>query len=249
MDSNLVSIIMASYNSANLISDSIQSVISQTYKNWELIISDDYSNDNTIEIIKKFMDTDNRIHLIESQKNSGAAVTRNRAIKAANGRYIAFLDSDDLWTVDKLQNQIEFMKKNNVALSYGYYDVTDESGRYIKTIQNIPDSITYDGLLKNQVIGCLTAAYDREICGTVFMPIIRKRQDFGLWLRILKQGHTALCVKNIVGSYRLREHSVSSNKWVAVQYTWRMYRDIEKLSLLKSTYVFIHYIVRRLLRS
>lgn len=248
MDNKLVSIIMASYNSADFIEDSIQSVLNQNYKNWELIISDDCSTDETKDIVAKYQKHDPRILFIEAKKNSGPAVTRNRAIKIANGRYIAFLDSDDLWTPDKLQKQVELMRNGKAVLSYGYYNIITEGGEVIKTIKKIPDSMSYDDLLKNQVIGCLTAVYDRKICGTQTMPIIRKRQDFGLWLRILEQGHTAICVNSVIGSYRLRKGSISSNKWIAIQYTWKIYRDIEKLSFIKSCYVFTHYIVRRLLR-
>lgn len=249
MTNNLVSIIMASHNSALFIEESIESVLNQTYMNWELLISDDCSTDHTKEIVSQYAKQDQRICFIEAKRNSGPAVTRNRAISRAKGRYIAFLDSDDLWTPNKLQKQIACLTANKAVLSYGYYDVIDEDGNYIKTIKKLPRHTTYNKLLKNQVIGCLTAIYDRDLCGTIKMPVIRKRQDFGLWLRILKGNHKAICVNSVIGTYRLRKGSVSSNKWIAVRYTWKIYRKVERLSLLKSSYVFSHYLARRIMRS
>ena len=249
MNEPRISIIMASYNSASFIEESIQSVLAQTVTDWELIISDDCSKDDGIKIIKKYCEQDNRISLITSKKNNGPAVTRNKAIDKAKGRYIAFLDSDDLWHVDKLEKQIKTLNETNAALCYGYYDIINEVGQYLRTIQNIPTKTTYKSLLKNQIIGCLTVIYDRNVCDKVKMPVIRKRQDYALWLRILKKGHIAVCEQSVIGTYRLRENSVSSNKWIAIYYTWKMYREVERLPFLKSCYIFGCYIKSRLLKN
>lgn len=239
---DLVSIIMPSYNSADYIEESIRSVLAQSYQNWELVIADDFSTDSTKEIVESYARKDERIRLLPASKNFGPAVTRNRAIDAAQGRFIAFLDSDDLWSSEKLTKQIRFMKEGNVALSYGWYNVIDEDGRHLKTISKIPTKTNYKKLLKNQVIGCLTAVYDTHLCGKQKMPVIRKRQDFALWLKILKQGHEAYCIEDVIGSYRIRANSVSRNKFVAVRFTWNLYRKIERLPFLKACRVFAAYL-------
>ncbi len=244
----LVSIIMASYNCESFIQESIESVISQDYKNWELLISDDCSSDDTLNIIRSYCDKDVRISLITSDVNLGAAISRNKSIEKAKGRFIAFLDSDDLWSPSKLSKQIPFMIKNEIALCYTRYDSIDEEGQLVKHAPTLPPKIDYNGLLKSQIIGCLTAVYDTQLCGKVLMPIIRKRQDFGLWLKILKQGHTAYCLDDVVATYRIRKNSLSSNKIAAIHYNWKLYREVENLSLLKSFYCLINCIFNRLNR-
>jgi glycosyltransferase involved in cell wall biosynthesis len=248
-ETDLVSIIMPSYNSANYIEESIRSVMAQSYPHWELLIADDCSTDETQTVVTKMMEKDSRIKFLPASKNFGPAVTRNRAIDAAQGRFIAFLDSDDLWNSEKLTKQITFMKQHNIALSYGWYNVIDEDGKHLKTINQLPTKTTYNQLLRNQIIGCLTSVYDTHICGKQKMPVIRKRQDFALWLKILKQGHTAYCLEDVLGSYRIRANSVSRNKWVAIKFTWNLYRKIERLPFLKSCRIFCLYIVHSLLRK
>jgi len=247
--SYLVSIIMPSYNCESFIKASIKSVIAQEYENWELLISDDCSNDDTLKIIKSYCDKDIRISMITSNTNLGPAVSRNKAIEKAKGRFIAFLDSDDLWSPQKLSKQIPFMVKNKIALCYTRYNSIDAKGELIKQAPALPLKIDYNGLLKNQVIGCLTAVYDTELCGKVFMPIIDKRQDFGLWLKILKQGQTAYLLNEVVAKYRIRQNSVSSNKFVAIYFTWKLFREVENLPFLKSFYCLINCIFNRLKRQ
>lgn len=247
---DLVSIIMPSYNSESFISESITSVINQSYKNWELLICDDNSSDNTIDIINHYLNRDSRIHLIRSYNNFGPAVSRNKCIDEARGRFIAFLDSDDLWTPDKLDKQINFMKERETALTYGKFTLIDEQGNTLKnnSKHKLPDHIDYKGLLKNPIIGCLTAVYDVQKCGKQKMPVIRKRQDFALWLRILKQGHQAYCIPETIGYYRIRKGSVSRNKWIAATYNWKLYRKVEKLPIWVSSWVFICYIYNKIMR-
>lgn len=241
MKDNLVSIITPVYNAERFIEDTINSVINQEYKEWEMILVDDCSNDNSEKIIKQFAKCDERIKYIKLTKNSGAAVSRNTAIKNAKGRYIAFLDSDDIWTKDKLKIQIDFMKKNNIGFSFSNYEVMDESGQLINRTINVPQKIAYKEYLKNTIIGCLTVVVDRKICGEFEMVNIRKNQDMATWLSILKKGHTAYGINRNLGIYRIVGGSISNNKIKAARSVWRTYRDIESMNILKSCYYFLGY--------
>ena len=175
----LVSIIMPSYNSSKFIAASIESVIAQTYKNWELLITDDCSKDNTIEIVQQYVDKDERIKLFCLQENSGAGVARNNSIKQAKGRFIAFLDSDDRWKPNKLEVQIPFMSENGYELSYSSYMTCNENGE-TNGIVVCRKKETFSSIKRDDKIGFLTLIYDVKILGKVYMPIIRKRQDYGL---------------------------------------------------------------------
>jgi len=237
---NLVSIITPSYNSLRFISQTIESVLSQTYKNWEMIIVDDVSPDNSNEIIEEYIKKDSRIKLIKLEKNSGPAVARNRAIEEAKGRYIAFLDADDLWHPNKLEKQIAFMNENNLSFTYSSYELIDEEGNDLGSFKT-KEKITYSEMLKTSSVGCLTAIYDTEKLGKVYMPLILKRQDYGLWLKLLKDIDTTKGILEPLGTYRILKNSVSSNKINAAKYQWKIYREVEKLSLVKSTYYFIQY--------
>jgi len=231
---------MPSFNSAAYIEASINSVRSQSVGWWELLISDDGSSDATLEYIQRFQEVDPRIRLLANGKNRGPAHARNAAIEAANGRYIAFLDSDDLWKPEKLERQIAFMQKYDVSFSFSSYDRIDEVGNFIN-LHHVEKAVSYRSLLKSCVIGCLTAVYDTEKLGKMYMPDIRKRQDFGLWLSILKKGGEAYPLPESLAQYRVRTGSVSANKMTAAKYTWSIYRDIEKLSFLSSAYYFSQY--------
>ncbi|EOH0493162.1 glycosyltransferase family 2 protein [Providencia rettgeri] len=193
----LVSIIMPCYNAEQYIKDSINSVLNQTYPHFELIIIDDLSTDNSINIINSF--SDNRIKLIQLTQNGGAGVARNTGIEAAQGRFIAFLDSDDLWRPNKLEAQLSHMIEGNYPLSYTQYQKFTQEGKGKLVIP--PNTVTYNELLYCNIIGCLTAVYDTKILGKQFMPLIRKRQDMGLWLKILAQGHTAYCCPQVLAEY------------------------------------------------
>lgn len=241
---NLVSIITPCYNSEKYIYETIKSVINQSYKNWEMIIIDDSSTDNTIDIVEKFSNNDKRIILIKSDKNRGAGYCRNLGIKKASGQYHAFIDSDDIWHKNKLHIQVNFMQKNNIAFSYMSYNFIDERGND----QNIPplytkDKVNYDDMLKTNYIGCLTAMYDIKKISTskIYMSEIRSRQDLSLWLRILKKIEYAYGIDEVQASYRLRKKSISSNKLRALFYQWILYRNIENFSFSKSIYFLIFY--------
>jgi glycosyltransferase involved in cell wall biosynthesis len=243
-----VSIITPVHNASRYIGESIESVLGQSFSDWEMIIVDDCSTDNSVNIIQSFSDNDSRINLIQLSENSGAAVARNAAIGAAQGRYIAFLDSDDIWMPHKLATQLAFMQSNNYPFVYSAYGKIDEEGRVIGHI-GVPDKVSYSDLLKTCSIGCLTAIYDTAYFGKVTMPLIRKRQDFGLWLKLLKEVDFAYGIKDTLGQYRVRSNSISSNKASTVTYTWRLYREIEKLSVIKASYYFLHYAMRGVLRT
>ena len=245
----LCSIIMPSYKAKSYIARSIQSIQQQTLTDWELIIIDDASHDGTAEYINnEFVKLDARIKLLELEKNSGAAVARNTGIEAAQGRFIAFLDSDDVWIDTKLERQLAFMEEHGHDLTYTAYDKVDEKGEALGYV-GVPDKVSYKQLLKTNVIGCSTAIYDTSAVGKVYMPLIRKRQDFGLWLRVLKKIDYAVGINEPMTVYTVRKGSVSSNKKEASQYTWRIYREVEKLPLLSCIYYFSHYSVRGVLRS
>ena len=243
----LVSIITPSYNSAKFISQAIESVLSQTYTNWEMIIVDDCSPDNSNEIVKKYCNKDSRIKLIKLEKNSGPAVARNRAIQEAKGRYIAFLDADDLWKPKKLEMQIKFMTEKDLVFTYSSYDLVDEEGNSLGTFTT-KEKISYKGLLKTCSIGCLTAIYDTQKIGKVYMPNIIKRQDYALWLRILREIRNTQGILRPLAIYRLRKNSISSNKLNAACYQWKIYRDVENFNVFQSVYYFTHYVYNGLLK-
>lgn len=246
--SPLVSVVMPIFNSEPYLKSSVQSVLSQTFSDWELILVDDCSKDASVRIAGELAESDSRIRLISLDENSGAAVARNAGILAALGRYIAFLDSDDLWVESKLQKQTEFMKKEDCALSYTWYECMDECGIRSGRVLRPPQTLTYREMLKSNQIGCLTAMYDTAKIGKVLMPLIRKRQDYGLWLRILKQVEFACCLSESLAFYRQRTGSISSNKLEMMKHNWSLYRDVERLSIQNSAYYLAWNVIRKVLR-
>jgi len=240
---NKVSVITPVYNSARYITNSIRSVQTQSYTNWEMLLVDDCSTDNSVELIKAFELADDRIKLIRLEKNSGPAVARNKAIEAATGRYIAFLDSDDVWLPEKLERQVSFMSSHQYVLTHHYYHTISPIGNLSQKVIKCPLEINYAALLNYNYIGCLTAMYDAEQLGKQYMPNILKRQDYALWLKILKQGHKAYAINLPLAAYRILPKSISSNKWNTVGYNWMMLRQIEKLSFFKSLYHFTAYAI------
>lgn len=243
-----VSVVMPVYNGEAFISESIFSVIRQIYQNWELIVVDDASSDTSVHLVKELCAVDDRIRLIQLNKNSGAAVARNKAIEHARGRYIAFLDSDDLWLPHKLERQLAFMDQVGAVFSFSAYEKIDLNGKNLGVV-GVSGRVMYADMLKNSSIGCLTAMYDTHYFGKLYMPEIRKRQDLGLWLALLKRTAFAYGLNESLAQYRVRPGSISSNKLSAAYYQWRLYRDVEKLNLLKSAYYFGHYGIRNFFRS
>lgn len=242
----LVSIIMPSYNSAKTIAESIESVIAQTYQNWELLITDDVSVDNTKDIVRSYCANDNRIKLFELNRNSGAGASRNNSIENSKGDYIAFLDSDDLWFQDKLSTQIVFMKLNNILLSYSAYQKFSSEGDGGVIIP--PSSVTYEQLLTGNVIGCLTAVYNAKILGKRYMPLIRKRQDMGLWLNILRDVDKAYGINEVLAKYRV-DTGMTQNKFNILKWQWIFYREVVGLNFLKTARCFILYAYKGFLKN
>lgn len=244
----LVSIVMPIFNCENFLENAINSVIFQKYEDWELIVVDDCSTDRSLAIAKSCMRKDCRIKLIKMQENSGASIARNIAIDAAVGKYIAFLDGDDCWEPEKLEKQISFMREKNIAFSYTAYRKIDETSKVYCTV-NVPERVDYKNLLKTCVIGCLTAVYDVEKIGKIFMPINTKREDFATWLLILKKIEFAYGFKEPLANYRVYEKQSSSKKIKMAKENWLLYRNIEKLNILQTIYYFSHYAIRGFLRA
>jgi teichuronic acid biosynthesis glycosyltransferase TuaG len=242
----LVSIITACYNSEKYISDTILSVLDQTYQNWELLLVDDFSVDKTISIITNFEKTNDRIKLFQLAKNSGAAVARNRAIEEANGRFIAFLDSDDRWLPKKLEKQVSFMLDNGYSLTHTSYELIDESGNALKKTVKPVSVLCYNDMLYSNKIACLTAVYDQGQLGKIYMPLLRKRQDYALWLKILRTGEKAYCLAEVLSQYRKTDNSMSSNKINLIKWNWKLLRGEERLSIFKSAYYLICNILSKL---
>lgn len=224
-DLGLVSIITPSYNSASFISETIESILSQTYPYWELLITDDCSTDGSVEIIERYIQKDSRIKLFRLERNYGAGICRNRSISEAKGRFIAFCDSDDRWCPEKLAKQLTFMREKDCALSYTSYLTCDESGNISGIIIGRKKE-TYFSMQCDDGIGCLTAMYDTGKVGKVFMPELRKRQDWGLWLTILKDCGIAYGLKEPLAIYRIHSGSISKNKKSLIKYNLSIYRTV-----------------------
>lgn len=239
-DYGLVSIITPSYNSAQFIEQTIESIIVQTYHNWELLITDDCSSDDTIKIIRRYAVEDSRIKLFCHNVNSGAGIVRNNSIKRAAGRFIAFCDSDDRWYPNKLEKQLAFMREHDCALSYTSYMTCDETGD-ITGIVVCRKQETLFSMKCDNSIGCLTAIYDTHKVGKIFMPSIRKRQDWGLWLKVLSKCKFAYGMKEPLAIYRLRANSLSQKKTSLIKYNVAVYRDVLGWSTMKA-YLFFWFV-------
>lgn len=239
----LVSIITPLYNSEKYIAETIESVLAQTYSNWEMIIVDDCSKDNGVEIVEKYQEKDKRIKLYKNKENKGGAGTRNVAIEKANGKYIAFLDSDDLWKKEKLEKQISFMESLDCSFSYTKYERISEKGKKLNLISKIPKTLNYKELLKVNPIGCLTAVYDTEKLGKIYLPEIKIGQDFALWLEVMKKAKEARGLEENLAEYRYREMSLSKNKKKKIICMWEIYRKYNNQSIFKSIiYIFYNII-------
>lgn len=243
-ENEMVSIIMPAYNSERYIKNSIESVRNQTYKRFELIIVNDASTDNTWKIINYYAKMDERIHGISLEKNLGVAAARNVALERAAGRYIAFLDSDDLWVENKLEKQIEFLKKGHIGFTYGNYYMFNEKNKVVKA----PEKFTHKKLLKNTGIACLTVMLDRNIIGDFRMPEIEHAEDTFTWYSILQRGFIAYNINEILGFYRTTNKSMTSNKFKSAINQWKNYRSFLGLSILDSSWYFLNYSINAILK-
>ena len=247
-DKSLVSIITPSYNSSRFIGRMIDSIISQSYTNWELVITDDSSIDNTTSIIKKYIAKDSRIKLFQLEENQGAGFARNNSIRFSNGRFIAFCDSDDVWFENKLELQLNFMNKTNTALTYSGYQELFEDGKLGK-IRKAKSSINYKEILRNNYIHCFTAMYDSFIIGKVYMPEIRKRQDWLMWIKILKDIKICKGISDSLGYYTIRKDSVSSNKFELLFHNWNIYKNELNFNFLKSSFFIFKFLIFYILKK
>lgn len=238
--SSLVSIICPSYNSSLYISKTIESVISQSYSNWELLIVDDGSTDMSYDVIMKYAQIDKRIICFKFNENRGVAHARNFALEKANGRYIAFIDSDDLWLNFKLDLQISFIQEHGIPFTYSsYFVINDSSDVIAKFIPN--PKLNYFNLLKTCSIGTLTVVYDSFKLGKHAMLPFSKGQDYCLWLKIHKQIKESYGLIQPLALYRRHINSTTANRIKSAYYQWMTYRCVEKLSIIKSLYYFMFY--------
>ncbi len=246
---NLVSIVTPVYNAERFISETIESVLKQSYQNWELLLINDSSQDASQEIVESYLAKDQRIKLINLKENSGAAVARNTGLRAARGQYIAFIDSDDCWTETKLADQLDFMISQTVYFSYTNFALVNESGKVIKNEVKLPLKLNYSGLLKNTAIACSTVIIDRMHVGNFSMPLVRKGQDTATWLMLMRERQvTAYGLNKVLNHYRQVEGSISSDRMGALKRTWNTYRHLEALPLYKAVYYFGHYVLQAILR-
>lgn len=243
----LVSVIMPAYNCENYIDKALDSVINQTYQNWEVIVIDDCSTDNTAKVIEEYKTKDNRIKYHKLEMNSGAAIARNKAVDLATGKYLAFLDSDDLWFPQKLSKQIEFMEYNNYGFTCTSYTKIDEDGNYLNKTIVAKQKSDYDGVLKT-CPGNSTVIYDAEKLGKFKIPNIKKRNDYVMWLQVIRKEKSLYGIEEPLGSHRIRTDAISSNKKSLVGYHWKVYREIEKLSLIKSICLIIYWVIATVFR-
>ena len=234
-EAGLVSIIMPSYNTASFIEETIQSVLNQTYTNWELIIVDDCSTDNTDEVLENIKDS--RIRYFKNDKNSGAAVSRNKALCEARGQWIAYLDSDDLWMPEKLEKQIHFMETNGYAFSYTNYEEIDVNGNKTGVRVTGPKKITKTGMFNYCWPGCLTVMFDANKIGLIQIEDIKKNNDYAMWLKVCRKANCYL-LDEILGQYRKgRVGSVSTHSIkTMIGWHYKLYHEAEQMGKIQSLF-------------
>ena len=236
----LVSVITPTFNSQEFLKQTIESIVHQSYKNWELILVDDASSDDTLNIINKYVSGNTNIRFIKNKANSGAGVARNKGILDAKGGFIAFLDADDLWKPNKLEVQINYMLKNNLDVSFSSYDLIDEEGNKLNKRVNALPELTYTKLLRSNYLGNLTGMYSCKNLGKIQSPDLRKRQDWLLWLEAIKKSKKpAVGIQESLAYYRVRKNSISSNKFDLIKYNFLVYYKGLGFSLFKSAGYFL----------
>ena len=238
MNLELISIITPSWNCGRFVEETIQSILSQTYSNWELLFQDDCSTDNTKEIVAKYAAIDPRIKYECNSQNSGAAITRNNALRRAKGKWIAFLDSDDLWHPEKLEKQIKFMQDNNYHFSYtGYCEINEQSKEIGKLISG-PKHITKVGMFCFCWLGCLTVMYDREHIGLIQIADIKKNNDYAMWLKVCKKADAYLLDEPLAKYRRGRIGSISTHGYITlIKWHYKLFRESEQLGVVASAFI------------
>lgn len=245
--SELVSIIMAAYNAEKTIETAIQSVISQTYTHWELIVINDCSKDRTIDIVNQYAEKDSRIHLLNNEKNQGVSLTRKRGLEESNGAWIAVLDSDDLWVSDKLEKQLLLAQKENAKLIFTGSDFIDQNGNPIDWTLHVPDILSYRKLLKQNVVSNSSVLVKKELYQKFYAVNDDMHEDFAIWLGITKAGHMAYGIDEPLLIYRIAKTSKSGNKLKAARMNWNTYRYVG-LNPLSSFYYMCWYTVKGVLK-
>ena len=245
----LVSIITPSWNCSRFVEETIQSVLAQTYAHWELLFQDDCSTDNTKEIVLAYAEKDARIKYASNAKNSGAAITRNNALKRANGRWIAFLDSDDIWLPTKLEEQLKFMTENNYAFSYTNYCEIDEQSQEIGKVITGPKHINKCAMFAYCWPGCLTVMYNHEVIGNIQIKSIEKNNDYAMWLKVIQYADCHLFDKTLA-KYRKRIGSISNHSYVQlIKWHYRLFHDTKEFSPIISTLLTILNILGGILKK
>ncbi len=251
MERALVSIIVPVYNVEKYICETVECVRNQTYENWELLLVEDCSKDNTVAVLQEYLEQvqDTRVRLIRQEKNNGAARSRNRGLKEARGRYIAYLDADDLWVPEKLEKELAFMTQKQAAFAFTGYEFADENGKGLGKVVRVPETLTYKEALKNTTIFTTTVMFDTEKIDKNYleMPII-KSEDTALWWKVLRSGYVAYGLDENLVRYRRAGKSLSSNKLEALRRIWNLYRKAEGMSILNSAYHFCFWAVNAVLR-
>lgn len=249
MEANLVSVIMPMHNSAEYVGEAIESIMSQTYGQWELLVVDDSSTDSSVDIVKTYEERDGRIHLLQNDRHiKMPSAPRNYGINHARGQYVAFLDSDDCWLPDKLERQIRLFDSDKVAIVFSDYEKIDEKGNRNHRVVKAPTQVSYTDMLHCNYIGNLTGVYDRSLTGTHLLPDIH-HEDYALWLSILKKGFVARNTGTVEALYRVGQSSVSSSKLHLLSWQWDIYRKSEHLSFIKSAYYYMCYAVNGLRKN
>lgn len=243
-----IDIAVPAYNASEYMAATIESIRAQTYPNWHAWIVDDCSTDDTLEVARRLTEGDERFSVHQTDANSGPGAGRNYVIARAPGPYIAFLDADDVWTSEKLERQIEFIRSNEAVLTFTSYQKIDASGTVISPVIHAPARIEHKKLLLSNFLACSTVVMDLRKTGRELMPPIRKRQDHAYWLHLTKKGIAARGLDEPLLYYRVHPGSVSSNKLTAARYSWYLYRRIEKMGLVRSVYYFANYAIRGLLK-
>lgn len=242
--SALVSIITPSFNSAKFIAETIQSVQHQTHQNWEMIIVDDGSFDDTERIVRSIIEKDKRIQFYKLTQNSGPAIARNTGIEKASGKYLTFIDADDIWFPTFIENSITTIDETGIPFVFSSYKRANEQLEFVYSDFIVPHKVSYSDILKSNSISCLTAFVEIQKLGKKYMPLIRKRQDMGLWLNYLKVVPFAHGIQETQAIYRIRENSLSRKKSDLIKYQWQFYRNVEKLNIFQSLYYMSHWMYR-----
>ena len=230
-----VSVIIPVYNVAKYITHTIDSILNQSYKDVEIVLVDDCSTDNSAEIIANYTSSHSNVIYWKLEKNQGAAVARNKALSLAKGRYVAFLDSDDVWCEGKLEKQLALMNEKDAAISCTAMDTIDECGKSLGSVRKVRETIDYNFLLHNTMIATSTVLVDRNITGNFQMPLRRGGQDYATWLMLMRNGTICYGLNDVLSHYRVLPNSLSSNKWKSVKQVWQIQTKDEGINKISAS--------------